>query len=261
MKFVKSLVLAMAALAAALPAAAQPDRLNDKDVKALIEQSKKSFEKFWEKLDSDVKDATYTGPRGQFAPRQMKDDYGNAIDAAEKRFSDSYSSSTEVGTVLQKAALLNDLVGSKGPGVKGVAEWQVHAEILHRLAKEYGTTFPPAGQAVRRYTDSEVEQAAAKVYEGSKDLASALDKALKQDKATPDATRKSMVESAKKLGDLAKPLRSAVADDKPSSAQATALLDHGARLRNAVSASAAASAWNVVAGPMGLIAAAFHQSW
>ena len=47
MKTAKILMLALVALAVAMPAAAQPTRLYNKDVKTLIEQSKSTFDRCW----------------------------------------------------------------------------------------------------------------------------------------------------------------------------------------------------------------------
>ena len=52
MKAIDTIVFALLAIGAAMPAAAQPSRLYDKDVKPLLEQSKQSFERFWDALDN-----------------------------------------------------------------------------------------------------------------------------------------------------------------------------------------------------------------
>jgi hypothetical protein len=72
-KTIKTLVLVLVALAVAMPAAAQPARLYDKEVKSLIEQSKKTFEGFWDALDSQLKNTTFKGPSGEWVVKKLGD--------------------------------------------------------------------------------------------------------------------------------------------------------------------------------------------
>ena len=89
--------------------------------------------------------------------------------------------------------------------MKGASEWQAHTAVLGQLAAQYGGTYPPvANQVLSRYTDKEVVAATAAIEASSKQLASALENALKKDKATPEATRKAMVADVKLVGENAK---------------------------------------------------------
>jgi hypothetical protein len=265
-KTIKTFVLVLVALAVALPAAAQPDRLYDKDVKALLEQSRKTFEKFWDRLDNQLKNTTFRGPSGEWVVKKVGEDYKNTIDTAEKRISDSYSASTEVGNIFTEATRINSYVEQQGPTMKSASEWQAHVKVLGQLAHEYGGTFPPAqGQAYRRYTDKEVVAATKSIEDASKQFASTLDNTLKKDKSVPDATRKAMVTDAKGVGERAKALGSAVKDGKPASAQAAALMQQAKKVQDAFMAGSAATAlnpaWGGVRGPMSTVASAFHQQF
>ena len=66
MKIISTLALVLIVLAVATPAAAQPARLYDKEVKSLVEQSKKTFERFWDALDNQLKGTTFKGASGEF---------------------------------------------------------------------------------------------------------------------------------------------------------------------------------------------------
>jgi hypothetical protein len=90
-KIIKTLVLALIALPVAMPAAAQPNRLYDKDVKQLLDQSKQTYERFWDALDNQIKNTTFKGPSGEFVAKKVDEDYRKAIDTARERFNDSYS--------------------------------------------------------------------------------------------------------------------------------------------------------------------------
>ena len=107
----------------------------------------------------------------------------------------------------------------------------------------------------------EVISAAAAIEASSKQFASALENALKKDKATPEAARKAMVADVKLVGDNAKALGSAVEDAKPASAQVTTLCDQAKKVQDAIVASSAAAAADGQLGginaPLATIAAAF----
>ena len=264
MKIIKTLVLLLVALAVATPAAAQPNRLYDKDVKQLLDQSKQTYERFWDALDNQVKNTTFRGPTGEFIVKRIDEDYSKAIDTARERFNDRSSASTEVAAILREAGRTQTYVDQKGARMKGASEWQAHTTVLGQLAAQYGGTYPPLeNKVLNRQTDIEIVSATAAIEESSKKLAGALENALKKDKATPEAARKTMVAGVKQLGEAAKTLGSTVKDRKPASAQVTLLFDQAKKVQDAIAASSAADA---VSGPLGsinaqltTIAAAFHQ--
>lgn len=264
MKTVKALIALMIVLAVAVPAAAQPARLYDKEVKSLVEQTKKTYERFWDALDNNLKNTTFKGPSGEFVVKRVGEDYKNTIEIAEKRIAETYSASDEVGKIFAEAVRIDNYVAQQGAAMKGASEWQAHANVLKQLAVQFGGTFPPTqGQAYRRYTDKEVVAAAAAIEATGKQLASALDSALKKDKATPEAARKAMVDDVKRLAENAKVLGSAVKDGKPASAQVTTLLDQVKKVQGAVAGSSAANTLMTQVGglnaPLATINAAFLQ--
>ena len=243
MKPIKNLALILVALAVAMPAAAQPSRMYDKDVRQLLDQAKQSYERYWDALDDQVKNATFKGPAGEFIVKRIDEDYRKTIDTARERFTGSSSASTEVGAILRDAGRTQTYVTEKGSAMKGASEWQAHTTVLGQLAAQYGGTYPPAeNQVLSRQSDTEIIGATASIEASSKQIASALENALKKDKATPEATRKAMVADVKLVGENAKLLGSAVKDAKPASAHAKALTDQVKKVQDAIGASSAAAA-------------------
>jgi hypothetical protein len=263
-KTIKTLTLTLLALAVAIPAVAQPSRLYDKDVKQLLDQVKQSYERYWDALDNQVKNTTFKGPAGEFIVKRIDEDYRKTIDTAKARFGGSSSASSEVGAILRDAGRTQTYVTEKGSAMKGASEWQAHTTVLAQLAAQYGGTYPPAeNQVLSRHTDMEVISAATAIEASSKQLASALENALKKDKATPEATRKAMVADVKLVGENAKILASAVKDEKPASAHVKALTDQVKKVQDAIGASSAAAAVTVQSGrlnaPLKTINSAFNQ--
>jgi hypothetical protein len=263
MKIIKALALALVILAAAMPAAAQPAKMYDKDVKALIEGSKQTFERFWDALDGKTKDAVFKGPAGEFVVKMMADDYKKSIENAISRFSPSYSASTEVGAFMKDAARFQGFVSQQGASFKGASEWQAHVGVLGKLAAEYGASFPPAqDQPFRWYTDKEVVDATKAIEATSKQVATAVENALKKDKTTPEAARKALVAEINGLGGAAKALGSAVADGKPASALVTNLFEQTKKAQDALGSNPTAAKFQGQLGPVAAqnatIRSAFH---
>ena len=210
-----------------------------------------------------MKNTTFKGPAGEFVVKRIDEDYRKTIDTARERFAGNSSASTEVGAILREAGRTQVYVAEKGAAMKGASEWQAHATLLGQLAAQYGGTYPPAeNQVLSRRADMEVISAATAIEASSKQLASALENALKKDKATPEAARKAMVADVKLVGDTAKQLGSAVKDAKPASAQVKTLADQVTKVQGAIGGSSAAAA---VAGqlgslnaPLGVITSAFR---
>jgi len=266
MKHFKVAFVILIALAVAVPAFAQPTRLYDKDVKALLEQSKQSFEKFWDALDGQFKSSVFKGPDGEFSVKKMGEDYKKTIELAKERFTDSYSASTEVAAVLRDGVRPNNFVAKQGTNFKGASEWAAHFTQIKQLAAEYGAVFPPVeGQSVRRYTDKEVKLATDGVEQAAKALANAFDNALKLDKTMAAPARQAQVAQVKALGESAKVLGSRISDTQPASAQYTALFDQATKVKATLTAGSAAVAtqagWAGVSKQLGIIATAFHTTW
>jgi hypothetical protein len=261
-KTCKTLTLVLIALAAAMPAAAQPSRLYDKEVKQLLDQTKQSYERFWDALDGQVKNTTFKGPAGEFIVKRIDEDYRKTIDTARERFTGGSSASTEVSAILRDAGRTQIYVTEKGSAMKGASEWQAHTAVLGQLAAQYGGAYPPVeSQVLSRRTDMEVIAAATAIEASSKQLASALENALKKDKATPEAARKAMVADVKLVGENAKLLGSAVKDAKPALAHVTSLTNQVKKVQAAIAASSAAAAVTGQLGrldaPLGVITSAF----
>jgi hypothetical protein len=266
MKTIKTLLLVLVALAVAMPAVAQPSRLYDNQVKSLLEQSKQSFEKFWDAMDGQAKGSVFKGPDGEFSVKKIAEDYKKTIELAMERFTDSYSASTEISAVLRDAVRPNNFVTRQGIGMKGASEWAAHVAQIKQLAGEYGAAFPPVeGQSVRRYTDKELKAAAEGVEQSAKALASAFDSALKKDKAMAAPARQAAVADVKALGENAKALASRIGGAQPASAQVTALFDQAKKAKATLSGSSAAAAtqagWAGISKQFPIIATGFHTTW
>ena len=88
-----------------MPALAQarPERLSDKDVKTLIEQVDEGRDKFEGNLDGKFKGSTLRGPSGEVKVAGALQDYQDNTQKLKDRFTETYSASAEVATVLKQS--------------------------------------------------------------------------------------------------------------------------------------------------------------
>ena len=213
-----------------MPAVAQggPERLSDKDVKALIDQVDEGRDKFEGNLDGKFKGSTLRGPAGETKVAGALQDYQDNTQKLKDRFTTKYSASAEVSTVLKQSASINTFMQGSPADMKGRSEWDRQAAILRYLAEAYGTTFPiPEGATVRRMNDGETAAAA-------KGIASAA-KAVKHDVDQTTALAKPAQETLKKEIDLlikqANAVKSRTSDGKPATAEVRQLVEQAARLQ------------------------------
>ena len=81
-----------AALMLGVPVMAQaPDRLTDKDVKALIDTADEGRDRFEDQLDGKVKDAVLRGPSGEVNVSRFLDDFQENMDRLKNRFKPDYA--------------------------------------------------------------------------------------------------------------------------------------------------------------------------
>jgi len=249
------------ALGLATPIAAA-ERLNDKDVKQLIERIDNERDRFEDQLDGKLKRSIVRGPRGEVNVEQYLDDLQENVDKLKERFSPQYAASAEATTVLRQGSDIQRYMASLPPSFDGASEWNRLASSLGALADAYGTVFPIGeGQQARRFNDSEVKKAASDLAKTADQFKKNLDSSLKQDKTVDKATREAAVKGADSFKQDAQKLASTIGDGKPASGEAAALLQHAGAMRTAAAgrtlSPAAQTAWGEVEGNLAKIAQAF----
>ena len=127
----------------AVPGFAQaPERLSDKDVKALIDQVDEGRDKFEGNLDGTVQgfDAARAGRRDESLGALQ--DYQDNTKKLQERFTADYSASTEVATVLKQSTAIDTFMQGAPSAMKGRSEWDRQVANLKRLAESTAPRFP-----------------------------------------------------------------------------------------------------------------------
>jgi hypothetical protein len=246
------------------PQAAPAARLTDQQVKELMTRIDDERDRFEDQLDGNVKHNVLRGPTGEVDVERFLDDLQENVDKLADRFKDDYNAGSEVRTVLRQGSAIQRYMSTQPPNLKGASEWNRLAASLTELAGVYGTTFPtPDDAAVRRIGDHEIATAASKTADAADQFRKQLDASLKMDKTFSLADREAAVAEANGLKKDADQLADRLRDNKPSSGEATALLQRAQRIQETAAklplSPNAKSAWTGVVGPLATIAQGFNM--
>ncbi len=231
----RTILLAGALSLSSMPTFAQPrpERLSDKEVKALIEQVDEGRDKFEGNLDGKFKGSTLRGPGGEVKVAGALQDYQDNTKKLKDRFTPDYSASAEVATVLKQSTAIDAFMQSAPSAMKGRNEWDRQTTYLKRLAASYGATFPlPDSATVRRMNDKETAGTADAIATAAGRFKGDVDKASTLAKADRDAARK----DADLLIKQAKAVKSRTSDGKLATAEMRELVEQVAKLQAFVDA-------------------------
>lgn len=220
-----------AALTLGVPVMAQvPDRLTDKDVKALIDTADEGRDRFEDQLDAKVKDAVLRGPSGEVNVSRFLDDFQENMDRLKNRFKPDYAASSEAAAVLRQASAISAFMKTQPPSLKGTSEWDRLAASLTRLAGVYGAKFPLTNETVRRISDGEAAAAAEEVEKQADQFKGRVN----GEKTLARPAKDALKAAADVLKESAKTLRSRLNDSKPSTAEARQVFDATRRLEESM---------------------------
>jgi hypothetical protein len=249
----------------AMPVAGQApsgERLNDNDVKELLDRIDHDRDRFEDQLDGKLKRSIIRGPGGEVNVEKYLDDLQENMDKLKGRFTPQYAASAEVTTVLRQGSDIQRYMSTLPPDFDGASEWNRLAASLGELAACYGTKIPLGpDQQARRLNDGEVKKTAEAIAKNADEYKKQLDASLKKDKTIDRATREAAVSDAESVKEGAKKLASLVGDRKPASGEAKALFQHVATVQSAGAgrnlSPAARSAWGAMQADLAKISQAF----
>jgi hypothetical protein len=219
------LLIAGALALYAMPAIAQapPERLSDKDVKALIEQVDQERDKFEGNLDGKLKDSLLRSETTDIKVSAALQDYQDNIKKLKERFTADYSASAELEVVLNQANRIDNFMKTSTAVTKGRSEWDREAASLKHLAVAYGATFPlPPGAAVRRMNDKEAAEAAGAIADAADHVKDDFSKV--PDSALPKADKETVKKGLETLSKQADAVKSRLNDGKPATAEVQQLM-------------------------------------
>jgi hypothetical protein len=231
----RTILLASALSLWTMPALAQarPERLSDKDVKALIDQVDEGRDKFEGNLDGQFKGSTLRGPNGETKVAGALQDYQDSTQKLKDRFTSDYAAGPEVATVLKQSTAIDAFMQGSPSAMKGRSEWDHLTVNLKRLAEAYGTAFPmPDGATARRTNDKETAAIAAAIATSADHFKSDLDK----DKTLAKPEKEAAKKDVEMLIKQAEAVKSRTSDGKPATAEVRQLVEQVAKVQTFVGA-------------------------
>jgi len=233
-----ALVAGLSATLVPRVAAQAPERLSDREVKALIEQVYDARDKFEGNLDDSVKESVMKTQTTDAKVLAVLQDLQDNASKLKDRFKPDYAAGAEAETLLKQANMINAAM-ERANITKGRSQWDKLAATLRRLAAVYGTTFPlPEGAPVRRINDKETAAAAEAVANAAKDIQKQIDK----DETIAKPDKEAGKSTSKALSSAANALESRVKDGKLATGEARQVLDLAAKLDAFTKAHATAAA-------------------
>ena len=221
-----ALLAAVSAASPAMSRAQAPERLSDREVKALIEQVYDARDKFEGNLDDSIKESVMKTATTDAKVQAVLQDLQDNASKLKDRFAPEYAAGAEAETLLKQANMINAAM-ERANLTKGRSQWDKLAATLRRLAAVYGSTFPlPDGATVRRINDAETAAAAGAVASAANDIQKQIDKDDTIAKADKDSAKR----VSKDLSSAANALKSRIKDGKLATGEARQVLDLASKL-------------------------------
>jgi hypothetical protein len=240
-------------------AAQSGDRLQDREVKQIIEDVDRARDRFEDQLDAKVKLAVLRGSAGEVNVERYLDDLQSNVKNLKDRFTADYAASKEAETVLRQGSEIQTYFKSQPGEFKGRSEWDALASAMGRLASAYSTAFPLQPDApVRRINDGEVASTAEALARNADELKKQIDK----EQGLPPPVRSSAKKDVDLLIKQAKAVKSRASDAKPATAEAKTLFASVHKVGAFVGGQPSLlpgtmSAWGALRAPLDLLEQAF----
>ena len=213
------------------PALRAAERLNDRDVKALVERIDQVRDRFEDSLDGELKRSTVKNANGEVNVEQFLDDFQTNIDLLKDRITDENPASREAEIVLNQASAIDGFLQRHPSETKGRSEWNQLVGDFRTLAIAYGASFPIAPTAkAHRINDREVASTAEAIKDAAERLEDSLDDELKKVPTVPAPARDGIVGEVKQLARDADALRGRVNDSQSSTAEAERMLQRAGKI-------------------------------
>ena len=233
------------------------ERPSNKDVKRIIENLEKERARFQDALDEQLKNGVFHNANGEIHVMQYLEDFQKNIKTLKERYTNSYSASSEVKTVLVQAGYIDELVQNH-PGAGGGSEWAHFSVELRALAAAYGASFPlPEGVVVRRYIDAEVSSTADTVAKKADDLKKEIEINATLSREAKDSYKRELDLLIKQANSV----KWRTFHSDPAASEARKLLEQARRIHQSLpkenTSGAITASWNQMEPSLEIIAAAF----
>jgi DNA repair exonuclease SbcCD ATPase subunit len=219
----KGLFAAACALVVTMaPGIAGADRLTDQQVKSLLEQVDKNFDRWKNGLErANMDEAVIRSAAGTIDVKQFLKGFEDDIDRARDKFKAESAAIPEITNVLRKGSDVERRYKQRS-GAAG-SEWQALSNSLASLAAAYGVPQWPIESLDTQLIRVNDKDLAARL-QGTQRMAKQLASEAGKVKAAPQADREAVKADAKQMENVIKDLASRIKSGKPASAEAKTFL-------------------------------------
>ncbi|HEX6719511.1 MAG TPA: hypothetical protein VF088_20580 [Pyrinomonadaceae bacterium] len=136
-----NVLMLVAIFSVAVRAQDAPYRLNDKQVKKLMQQLKKDAGRFRKSLDSSLDRSRLNGTHREDDINRFLKNYEDATERLYSRFKDNKSVGADVETVLDGAAEIDQFMTRRLASERAERDWSAVRQDLRRLAEAYNVSW------------------------------------------------------------------------------------------------------------------------
>src|ERR1043165_5538057 len=136
-----NILMLVAAFSVAVRAQDTPYRLNDKQVKKLMNQLKKDSGRFRKSFDSSLDRSRLNGSNREDDINRFLKNYEDATERLYSRFKDNKSVGADVEAVLDGAAEIDRFMTRRLASERAERDWAEVRQDLRRLAEAYNVTW------------------------------------------------------------------------------------------------------------------------
>lgn len=260
------IILVMLCVAAAgLVTAQQGTRMADKQVKKLMETIEKDVEHFTKAMGSEYRKATLRSPSGEVDIAAYLKNLKDLAKKMKSRFDSKNPANGEVLAFLQYVQPIQAR-HDRGDSLFGAEkEWPRFSGDIERLSAEYGIRWKsdPGYWKASRLNDKELGQVLESFRKSIGNFRKDLDKAAKKAEVT-DQERKKVIDTVKRMEDVAKDVKKAVDKGTDASGAVALLKSSVEQAKNFISQKGLeveiASSWADVERNWGMVRSGFNLS-
>ena len=136
-----NVLMLIAIFSVAVRAQDVPYRLNDKQVKKLMQQLKKDAGRFRKSLDSSLDRSRLNGTHREDDINRFMKNYEDATERLYSRFKDNKSVGADVEAVLDGAAEIDQFMTRRLASERAERDWSAVRQDLRRLAEAYNVSW------------------------------------------------------------------------------------------------------------------------
>jgi cytochrome c556 len=271
MNRIKTIFVVIVALAImGLPAvvsAQHPYRLNEKQVKSLLQRLESDSDRFRQSVDDALDKSPIDGSRAEDNINQLMQDFHQATDRLKDRFDDNQAAAGSVEEVLQRSVAIDNFLWRHPMTPRVKNDWQQVRGDLNQLARAYHVAWGwlgPVGQP-HRVSETQMKSLVAEIEMQSDRFRKSLDHALDQTHFDGTKAEDNINQFVKDFEVATDRLKDRFDDDNAATMTVLEVLRRASRIDTFMQRHplmpTAQTDWRSLRGNLDRLANAYHTSW